>query len=281
MSKRAFTLVELPAVSKWKRKAFTLVELLVVIGIIALLISILLPSLNKAREAANAVKCLSNARQFGYAFQLYVNAHKGTLPIHYRDSSGNHTLAVESSMWCVQFSKILSLNWADQVVLNGNDEYGGPGPNPARIWICPSDSKEFPIGYAVNYPTVITNQGSSSSIARPPLEITKLRHAASLMVMAESNGSPGLVLSPLVNFVPIGAAWGWPYGADTDTDADGQVDSNSILLDPRYDVRTGNIGFRHNKRASIVFADGHADQKHVKELVDNVDDIWGTKLPQK
>ena len=59
---------------------FTLVELLVVIGIIALLISILLPALNKARAAAAGVKCLSNMRQLAMAVRSFSNENNGWMP---------------------------------------------------------------------------------------------------------------------------------------------------------------------------------------------------------
>src|SRR3954471_23502774 len=63
------------------RTAFTLVELLVVIGIIAVLISILIPTLGKAREASKRTMCLSNLRQIHQMLLIYASTNKDQIPL--------------------------------------------------------------------------------------------------------------------------------------------------------------------------------------------------------
>lgn len=71
-----------------RRSAFTLVELLVVIGIIAVLVAILLPALARARQQAMSAQCLSNLRQIGMALTMYANDNHSVIPMATINGSG-------------------------------------------------------------------------------------------------------------------------------------------------------------------------------------------------
>ena len=113
------------------RRAFTLVELLVVIGIIALLMSILLPSLQRSREQAVRVQCANNMRQWGQALQMYVNNNKGLFP-----HNGRAIAAVGPGYG-------YHLAWNSSTTQRFFDDYlaknkGGAGGDTDNVLYCPS-----------------------------------------------------------------------------------------------------------------------------------------------
>ncbi len=135
-------------------KAFSLVELLVVIGIIAVLIGILLPALNKAKESARAVVCASNMRQWGLAFNMYCQGSKGVLPIdgdtRFQDTDGDRTsrpLGVwdSNSLWINGVPPFVSQKRyfdLQQSFIDGKGQLAGSGAK--SIFVCPSATEAIP-----------------------------------------------------------------------------------------------------------------------------------------
>lgn len=81
------------------KKAFTLIELLVVIAIIALLLAILMPSLQSAKKIAQAVICRSNLKQWGLIYSLYASDNNGSLPQGTGISLGGTTISDSDAYW--------------------------------------------------------------------------------------------------------------------------------------------------------------------------------------
>ena len=119
-----------------RSRAFTLIELLVVVSIIALLVSILLPALSKARDSAKCVMCQCNLRQLGYGIEYYAEDHDGVMPPGWDVAVGT-TLA---NNWMPLISTYLG----ERKPEIGTDDDFWDHRADEKVWNCPNFASEHP-----------------------------------------------------------------------------------------------------------------------------------------
>lgn len=120
----SFTLLRLRTAEHKLRTGFTLIELLVVVAIMAIMASLLLPALTKAREQAQKAACMNNLRQIGLSLFMYAQDFDGRFPVAY-----------ETKKWsCTRGFSLLT----GQINLTSNDREGAVYLKNPEIFICPS-----------------------------------------------------------------------------------------------------------------------------------------------
>lgn len=222
-----------PAPRGGRHGGFTLVELLVVIGIIAVLIAILLPALSRAREMAKQIRCLSNIRQVGMSIAMYTNNNKGFFPapsnrfpftpipwdwVYFRPEQGpTQNSAIAPYLWS---------QWADGQV--------------PPVMICPSDDNTY-------RPATFNNEPYPYSYAMNATVAGVYNNYKSTMNVAQiSDTSEKIVLIEETEDSLNDGNW-WPFGYD--------------LLSVRHDHHLGSAdsyGNDTDHRGNVAFVDGHA-----------------------
>lgn len=265
-----------------RRLAFTLVELLVVVGVIGLLIAILIPALSRARRQANSVNCLSNLRQIGQALTAYSSSHQGCIvpaynipPIPGQTDNFNVTVPIDGWAPILDGEKLLSAEQqststvfycpetTDIRVLNTDF---GSDPVASRGWL------DWPLQFYLgpggpNNPVTIPDRGFTKIIrvsywinAYAP---TGQQLANMLPGDLFYTNSTGLGPDKQGNFLRLKKTSGIRRSSDLIVLADG-IYTNSQNVTRPGDFQS-RIGYRHpftpQSRASsnVLFADGHCD----------------------
>ncbi|HEV7300342.1 MAG TPA: prepilin-type N-terminal cleavage/methylation domain-containing protein [Tepidisphaeraceae bacterium] len=237
------------------RNGFTLVELLVVIGIIALLISILLPALNKARDAAQRVTCASNMRQLAMVAKMYEVEYRGWLPAQAckADGSSDNALRVDNRSAVTQ----IIAHYNRQVDVDPGLEKKPkflfcPADRDPAHWTTNSDPRQ--ISYSYNA------KAWDAAVPRNPDNTANLLRAARVSKM-QPRSKPRMPSSEMIFF---GEVW---------RDGGGLLHYTGIL-DPKPHGRNvqWTFFFRHGKDnvKNLAFMDGHVEQaEYVNQAVFN------------
>lgn len=269
----------------WNQRpsGFTLVELLVVIGIIALLISTLLPALTSARKQAEKVKCLSNLRQIGNAYMMYSSDNKGYWPIAIHQwsegSSRDKRWVHFISKYLVKTADNTGLNWdgkdptAHGKIKDGNNVLWGCPAWDRVGWVgtSPTLNSDYHNGYSMNIYTFAPSPVQPPSVSRQPY--TNWAYRTVTGTETQTNGwywkqtqwkrpaQRALVLDSVHVNTSVSPSWPWWGTGNMPAQPDALVfspDFNRHSKKPR-----GNGP--NDKTIGMLFCDGHADTVSARE----------------
>jgi prepilin-type N-terminal cleavage/methylation domain-containing protein len=164
-------------------RAFTLIELLLVIAIIAILAALLLPGLGKAKATAQAVSCRSHLKQWGVATHLYVVDHDDFLP---PDGTPNPSAANTNSGWYVQLPVELNLPRYVDMPWRTNAAVE-PGNS---VWICPGNTRRSNGNNLFHY--CLNENVNLTGVNNAPVRFTSIHKPTTLVWIFDTKNLPAV-----------------------------------------------------------------------------------------